>query len=55
METSWDSSHDWNAVMEGYVFFREDGLKKQGGGVSLYVREQLECIELYLGEGVMFF
>ena len=40
-ETWWDSSHDWNAVMEGYVFFRKDRLGKRGGGVALYVREQL--------------
>ena len=50
-ETWWDSSHDWNVVMEGYVLFRKDRLARRGGGVALYVREQLECIELHLGEG----
>ena len=49
-ETWWDSSHDWNVVMEGYVLFRKDRLARRGGGVALYVREQLECIELHLGE-----
>lgn len=47
--------NDWNAVMKGYVFFREDGLKKQGGGVILYVREQLECIKLQLGRVSWFY
>ncbi|GAB0202653.1 hypothetical protein GRJ2_002730900 [Grus japonensis] len=41
--------HDWNAVMEGYVLFRKDRPARRGGGVALYVREQLECIELCLG------
>lgn len=50
-ETWWDSSHDWNAVIEGYVLFRKDRLGKRGGGVALYVREQLECTQLQLGEG----
>ena len=50
METWWDSSHDWNVVMEGYVLFRKDQLARRGGGVALYVREQLECIELHLRE-----
>ncbi|MFV8201551.1 hypothetical protein ACNQ1D_26440, partial [Enterobacter cloacae complex sp.6700005] len=36
--------------MEGYVLFRKDRLARWGGGVALYVREQLECIELHLGE-----
>ncbi|GAB0209149.1 rapamycin-insensitive companion of mTOR-like [Grus japonensis] len=48
-ETWWDSSHDWNAVMDGYVLFRKDRPARRGGGVALYVREQLECIDLRLG------
>ncbi|GAB0206453.1 hypothetical protein GRJ2_003110900 [Grus japonensis] len=48
-ETWWDRSHDWNAVMDGYVLFRKDRPARRGGGVALYVREQLECIELRLG------
>ncbi|GAB0208991.1 hypothetical protein GRJ2_003364800 [Grus japonensis] len=48
-ETWWDSSNDWNAVMDGYILFRKDRPARQGGGVVLYVREQLECIELRLG------
>jgi len=46
--------HDWNAVLDGYVPFRKGRPTRQGGGIALYVREQLECMELYLGvhEGV---
>uniref|UniRef100_A0A803XQR1 unspecific monooxygenase n=1 Tax=Meleagris gallopavo TaxID=9103 RepID=A0A803XQR1_MELGA len=35
-ETWWDSLHDWNVVMEGYVLFRKDRLARRGGGVALY-------------------
>jgi len=40
--------------MDGYRLFRKDRPTRRGGGVALYVREQLECIELGLGahEGV---
>ena len=48
-ETWWDSSHDWNAAMGGYTLFRKDRPTWRGDGVALYVREQLECIELCLG------
>ncbi|GAB0184038.1 hypothetical protein GRJ2_000869100 [Grus japonensis] len=47
-ETWWDSSHDWNAVMDGYTLFRKDRPARQGGGVALYAREQLEYIEVCL-------
>ncbi|XP_075302833.1 uncharacterized protein LOC142365677 isoform X1 [Opisthocomus hoazin] len=49
-ETWWDSSCDCHAVMDGYRLFRKDRPTRRGGGVVLYVREQLECIELCLGE-----
>ncbi|GAB0207210.1 hypothetical protein GRJ2_003186600 [Grus japonensis] len=48
-ETWWDSSHDWNAVMDGYILFRKDRPARRGGGVALYVREQLKCIKFCLG------
>jgi len=48
-ETWWDSSHDWHAVMDGYRLFGKDRPTRRGGGVALYMREQLECIELCLG------
>jgi len=47
-ETWWDNSHDWHAVMDGYRLLRKDRPTSRGGGVALYVREQLECIELCL-------
>ena len=45
-ETWWDSSHDWNDVVDGYVLFMKDRPAIQGGGVALCVSQQLECIEL---------
>ncbi|RMC19589.1 hypothetical protein DUI87_03148 [Hirundo rustica rustica] len=42
-------AHDWNVVMDGYVPFRKDRSVRQGGGVALYVREQLECIKFSPG------
>ena len=48
-ETWWDRSHDRDADADGYVLLRKDRPARQGGGVALYVREQLECIKLHLG------
>ena len=48
-ETWWDNSHDWHAVMNGYRLFRKDRPTRRGGGVALYVKEQLECIQLCPG------
>ncbi|GAB0205877.1 mitochondrial enolase superfamily member 1 [Grus japonensis] len=48
IETWWDSSHVWNPVMDGYVLFRKDRPARQGRGVALRVREQLEGIKLCL-------
>lgn len=42
METWWDSSHDWNAVMDGYVLFRKDRPARRVGGVVPYVRDTSE-------------
>jgi len=35
--------------MGGYRLFRKDRQGKQGGGVALYVKDQLDCMELHLG------
>jgi len=35
--------------MDGYTLFRKDRKTRRGGGDALYVREQLECVELGLG------
>lgn len=45
METQGDSSHSSSTAMGGYRVFRKDSL---GRWVALYVREQLECLELCL-------
>ena len=47
---TWDNRHDWHAVMDGYRLFRKDRPTRRGGGIALYVREQLECIELCLAD-----
>ncbi|GAB0186642.1 hypothetical protein GRJ2_001129500 [Grus japonensis] len=49
METWWDGSYDWSVGMEGYRLFRKDRQGRQGGDVTLYVNDQLECMELHLG------
>jgi len=48
-ETWWDRSYDWSIGMGGYRFFRKDRQGRQGGGVALYVKDQLEGRELCLG------
>ncbi|PKU44374.1 mitochondrial fission process protein 1 [Limosa lapponica baueri] len=48
-ETWWDGSYDCSVGMEGYSLFRKDRLGRRGGGVALYVKDQLECVELHLG------
>jgi len=47
-ETCWDSSYEWNPVIDGYAFFGKDRPAMRSGGVALYVKEQLELIELCL-------
>jgi len=48
-EMWWDSSYNWIIGMGGYRLFRKDRQGRRGGGVTLYVKEQLECMELRLG------
>ncbi|KAK4831293.1 hypothetical protein QYF61_016763 [Mycteria americana] len=49
METWWDGSCDWSVGTKGYRLFRKDRQGRRGGGVTLYVNDQLECMELHLG------
>ncbi|GAB0209359.1 hypothetical protein GRJ2_003401600 [Grus japonensis] len=49
IKTWWDSSYDCSVGMEGYRLFRKDRQGRRGGGVALYVNDQLECMELHLG------
>ncbi|GAB0184765.1 hypothetical protein GRJ2_000941800 [Grus japonensis] len=46
MKMWWDGSYDWSVGMEGERLFRQG---RGGGGVTLYVNDQLECMELHLG------
>ncbi|GAB0188654.1 mitochondrial enolase superfamily member 1 [Grus japonensis] len=48
-EMWYNGSYDWSVGMEGYRLFRKDRQGRQGGGVALYVNDQLECMELHLG------
>lgn len=48
-ETWWDSSHDWNAVMKGYMMFRRERAGRHGGRVTLCVIQHLKIIELCPG------
>ncbi|GAB0195031.1 hypothetical protein GRJ2_001968400 [Grus japonensis] len=48
-EMWWDSSYDWSVGVEGYRLFRKDRQGRRGGGVALYINDQLECMELHLG------
>ncbi|GAB0177908.1 hypothetical protein GRJ2_000256100 [Grus japonensis] len=48
-ETWWDSSYDWSVGMEGYRLFRKDRQGRRGGGIALYISDQLQCMELHLG------
>jgi len=47
-KTLWDSLHDQTAITDGYAFFRKDRPARQGDELVLYVRKQLEFIELCL-------
>lgn len=49
-ETWWDNSHDWNGVMDGFELFKKNRSEGWGGRVTLYMSEQLECMELCLGK-----
>ncbi|KAK4812899.1 hypothetical protein QYF61_027293 [Mycteria americana] len=48
-ETWWDDPHDWRITMDGYRLLWKD---RQGrrGGIVLYVKENLECIEVNCGD-----
>ncbi|GAB0199193.1 hypothetical protein GRJ2_002384700 [Grus japonensis] len=48
-EMWWDRSCDWSVGMEGYRLFRKDRQSRRGGGITLYVNDQLDCMELHLG------
>jgi len=39
METWWDDSCCWSAVMDGYWLFKRDRQDRIGSGVALYVKK----------------
>jgi len=49
METWWGSSCDGSIEMGGYRLFKKGRQGRRGGGVALYVKDHLECMELCLG------
>lgn len=44
-EIWWDNSNDWNIVLEGYRLFCKDRQGRRGGGITLHVKKNLECME----------
>lgn len=49
-EMWWDGSQVWNAETNGYRLLRRDG-QGRTGGVTLNIREGLNCMELGNGNG----
>jgi len=45
-ETWWDNSYLWRIAMGGYRLFRKDRQGRRGGRAVLYIKENLECIEV---------
>uniref|UniRef100_K7F1V5 Endonuclease/exonuclease/phosphatase domain-containing protein n=1 Tax=Pelodiscus sinensis TaxID=13735 RepID=K7F1V5_PELSI len=45
-ETWWNTRHDWSTGIEGYVLFRKDRNKGKGGGVALYINDEVDCKEI---------
>ncbi|PKU42932.1 rna-directed dna polymerase from mobile element hypothetical protein [Limosa lapponica baueri] len=45
-ETWWDESYNWSVGIEGCKLFRRDRRGRRGGGVTLYVKEWIECEEM---------
>jgi len=50
-ETWWDDSHDCNVDIDGYKLFRKDRKGRKGVGIALYIKEGIECEELFLKNG----
>lgn len=42
-------SHNWNVAFHSYTLFRRDRQERRGGGVALYIKEEIECEELKKG------
>lgn len=48
-DTWCDGSDDWSVGMDGCSPFRKHRQGRRGAGVTLYINDQLECVELCLG------
>ncbi|PKU45732.1 mitochondrial fission process protein 1 [Limosa lapponica baueri] len=48
-EMWWDDLHNWSAAINGYQLFRRDRQGRRAGGVTLYVRDRFECLEVNNG------
>ena len=46
METWWDDSHSWSAVMDGYQLFKRDRQGRKGSGVALYIKKECEYMKI---------
>lgn len=44
-DTVLTESHSWSAVLDSYRLFRRDRPRRRRGGVALYVRQGLVCLE----------
>lgn len=49
METQWNVSQNPSAAMDVYKHFRRDRQRKRGGGITQYVRECLDFLDLNYG------
>ncbi|PKU32511.1 mitochondrial fission process protein 1 [Limosa lapponica baueri] len=45
-ETWWDESHYWSMVIDGYKLFKRVRQGRRGGGVALYAKTRIDCVEL---------
>ena len=43
-----DDSYDLNGGTDGYKLFRKERQRRRGEGVALYIKDQLESMELHL-------
>ena len=50
-ETWRDESCGWCVAIDGYRLFRRDKQGRRGGGVAMYVKQGLDCVELEVGDG----
>ena len=45
-ETWWDESCGWCVAIDGYRLLKRDRQGRRGGGVAMYVKHGLDCVEL---------